>query len=47
MFFDKEWLTVDNYPQSPHYGRAYVTATRFLGGPRVQRESPIFLSLLR
>src|SRR5215217_842871 len=22
LFFDKEWLTVDHYPSSPHYGRA-------------------------
>lgn len=43
VFFDKEYLTVDNNPDSPYYGRAYVTGTRFLGGP-VYRESPIFLS---
>ncbi|MFN2489434.1 MAG: hypothetical protein ABR529_06810 [Actinomycetota bacterium] len=43
VFFDKEWLTVDNNPRSPHYGRAYVTATRFLGGP-IYKESPIFLT---
>lgn len=45
VFWDKEWLTVDNYPASPFYGRAYVTATRFLntlhGG---YAESPIYLS---
>ena len=29
-FFDKEWLTVDNHPSSPHYGRAYLVAARFL-----------------
>lgn len=43
VFFDKEWLTVDNNASSPYYGRAYVTASRFLGGP-VYQESPIFLS---
>jgi hypothetical protein len=43
VFWDKEWLTVDNNPASPYFGRAYVTATRFLGGP-VYRESPIWLS---
>jgi hypothetical protein len=43
VFWDKEWLTVDNYPRSPHYGRAYVTATRFFGGNQYQ-ESPIYLS---
>lgn len=43
VFFDKEWLTVDNNPESPYYGRAYVTGTRFLGGP-VYKESPIYMS---
>jgi BNR/Asp-box repeat len=43
VFFDKEWLTVDNNPNSPYYGRAYVTATRFFGGESYQ-ESPIYLS---
>ena len=44
-FFDKEWLTVDNNPSSRHYGRAYLTATRFLNGPHGSyAESPIWLS---
>jgi len=43
VFWDKEWLTVDNHPGSPYYGRAYVTATRFFGGTAYQ-ESPIYLS---
>ena len=25
LFSDKEWIVVDNYPSSPHYGRAYLT----------------------
>jgi BNR/Asp-box repeat len=29
IFHDKEYLTVDNYPNSPHYGRIYVTWTKF------------------
>src|SRR5215203_6208744 len=29
-FFDKEWLTVDNSPASPFYGRSYLVAARFL-----------------
>lgn len=29
-FNDKEWMTVDNNPDSPHYGRIYVTATKFV-----------------
>ncbi len=45
VFWDKEWLTVDNYPGSPYYGRAYLTATRFVntlfGG---YAESAIYLS---
>ncbi|PZS06109.1 MAG: hypothetical protein DLM69_00440, partial [Candidatus Chloroheliales bacterium] len=28
-FFDKEWITVDNNPASPHFGRIYVTASVF------------------
>ncbi|MGH6893626.1 MAG: hypothetical protein ACREEP_15365 [Dongiaceae bacterium] len=28
-FDDKEWMTVDRSPASPHYGRAYVTWTKF------------------
>jgi hypothetical protein len=31
-FYDKEWLTCDNSPASPFYGRCYVTATLFLSG---------------
>ncbi|HWQ27842.1 MAG TPA: sialidase family protein [Dehalococcoidia bacterium] len=45
LFWDKEWLTVDNNPESPFYGRAYLTATRFvntlLGN---YAESAIYLS---
>jgi hypothetical protein len=45
VFFDKEWLTVDNNPDSPFYGRAYVTASRFLNGLHGSYvESPINLS---
>jgi hypothetical protein len=45
VFYDKEWLTVDNNPGSPFYGRAYVTATRFLNGRfGSYAESPIYLS---
>src|SRR5438552_8668725 len=29
IFNDKEYLTVDNYPNSAHYGRIYVTWTKF------------------
>jgi hypothetical protein len=45
VFFDKEWLTVDNNPASPFYGRAYVTASRFLNGLHGSYlESPIYMS---
>ena len=30
IFWDKVWMTVDNNPGSPWYGRTYVTATRFV-----------------
>ena len=29
LFNDKEWIVVDNNPDSPHFGRAYVTWTKF------------------
>jgi BNR/Asp-box repeat len=32
VFYDKEWLTVDNYESSPFYGRIYVTSSRFVTG---------------
>jgi len=28
-FDDKQWMAVDNWPGSPHYGRVYVTWTKF------------------
>ena len=44
-FHDKEWITVDNNTNSPHYGRAYVTTSRFLNGLHGSyAESPIFMS---
>lgn len=29
IFLDKEYLTVDNFPGDPHYGRIYVSYTKF------------------
>ena len=45
IFWDKEYLTVDNHPGSPYYGRAYLTVTRFQNGLQGSYlDSPIFLS---
>ena len=45
VFYDKEWLTVDNNPESPHYGRAYLTSSRFLNTLHgAYAESPIWFS---
>jgi hypothetical protein len=45
LFFDKEWLSVDNNVSSPFYGRAYLVAARYLnvlhGG---YGESPVYFS---
>lgn len=44
-FWDKEWITVDNNTDSPFYGRAYLTATRFKNGLQGSYiDSPIFFS---
>ena len=45
VFWDKEYIAVDNNPGSPHYGRTYVTASRFLNGLQGSyAESPIYLT---
>jgi hypothetical protein len=45
VFYDKEWITVDNNPTSPFYGRAYLTTSRFLNGLHgAYAESPIWFS---
>lgn len=43
VFNDKEWLAADNTPTSPHYGRLYMTWTRFRGTDQGW-EGPIYLS---
>lgn len=43
-FWDKEFITVDNSPGSPHYGRVYVTATGFVFNNFAYVESPIYIS---
>jgi hypothetical protein len=45
VFWDKEYIAVDNNPSSDFYGRIYVTASRFLNGLHGSyAESPIWLS---
>ncbi|MEZ4865974.1 MAG: sialidase family protein [Caldilineaceae bacterium] len=45
IFWDKEWLTVDNTPTSPYYGRAYLVAIRDLLDEHFTfMESPIYFS---
>src|SRR5688500_14483356 len=45
VFYDKEWITCDNWPGSSFYGRCYLTTSRFLNGPQGSyAESPIWLS---
>ena len=45
IFFDKEWLTVDNFPSSPHYGRAYLVASRYLNDLHgAYDESPVYFA---
>ena len=42
LFNDKEWITTDNFPSSPFYGRTYLTWTAFLSTNGVTLESPIW-----
>jgi BNR/Asp-box repeat len=45
VFYDKEYVTCDNWPESDFYGRCYLTTSRFLNGPRGSyAESPIWFS---
>ena len=43
-FEDKEWLTADNYPDSPHYGRLYLTWTGFGLSGGAYLESPVMMA---
>jgi len=42
LFNDKEWITTDNNPGSPFYGRSYVTWSAFTTVAQVTTESPIW-----
>ena len=45
VFYDKEWITVDNTTTSPFYGRAYLVTSRFLNALHGSyAESPIYMS---
>jgi hypothetical protein len=44
IFNDKEWITTDNEPSSPFYGRTYLTWTRFLAHNEVTVSSAIWES---
>ena len=44
LFNDKEWIATDNNPASPHYGRTYLTWTKFKSAYGAYLESPIFES---
>lgn len=41
IFNDKEWITTDNSPTSPFYGRTYLTWTAFKSAQGLTLESPI------
>lgn len=44
VFNDKEWIGTDNNPDSPFYGRTYLTWSRFLSHFGGYNESPIWES---
>ena len=41
LFSDKEWIVTDNDPNSPHYGRTYLTWSQFEAHKGVFAASPI------
>ncbi len=41
IFNDKEWIVTDTNPESPYYGRTYLTWTAFRSETGVYAESPI------
>ncbi len=48
VFWDKNYIAVDNDPDSPHYGRIYVTATKFVNAIQGSYDrSPIAIALVR
>lgn len=43
-FEDKEWITADNYPDSPYYGRLYLTWTGFGFSQGAYLRSPVMMA---
>jgi len=44
LFSDKEWIVTDNNPESPFYGRTYITWSKFISAYGAYLGSPIFES---
>jgi hypothetical protein len=44
LFNDKEWIVTDNNPSSPHYGRTYLTWSKFISASGAYQSSAIFES---
>jgi hypothetical protein len=44
LFNDKEWIVTDTHPESPFYGRTYLTWSRFRAEFGASIESPIYES---
>jgi hypothetical protein len=44
VFLDKEWLTADNHPSSPHYGRLYLSWDQLEFSKGAFLRSPVVLS---
>jgi hypothetical protein len=44
LFNDKEWIVTDNNPASPHYGRTYITWSKFISASGSYQSSPIYES---
>ncbi len=44
VFNDKDWIVTDTNPTSPHYGRTYLTWSRFVSHHGKYQESPIWES---
>ena len=44
VFLDKEWLSADNHPASPHYGRLYLSWDQLEFSKGVVLRSPVVLS---